>query len=141
MGSPRLLRTLTGHRPFSSPHLGRGRSPLVDLVHLVVMMNSHAKTAPAHDPPTDLSDQDDGAGSDSGTAGSVNSVVEGVLTLSQLCAQLEVSTQTIYDLRCQGRGPRGFRVGRELRFRASEIDAWLSRLEREDELRHRTGGR
>ena len=64
------------------------------------------------------------------------SLIDGVLSLSELCAQLHVSAQTIYDLRSQGRGPRGFRVGRELRFRVSEIDAWLTRLESEDDRRH-----
>ncbi|MEP7088920.1 MAG: helix-turn-helix domain-containing protein [Nocardioidaceae bacterium] len=64
------------------------------------------------------------------------SLVDGVLSLSELCAQLQVSAQTIYDLRSQGRGPRGFRVGRELRFRASEIEAWLTRLESDDDQRH-----
>lgn len=59
-----------------------------------------------------------------------------VLTLSALAAQLGVSVQTMYDLRSQGRGPRGFRVGRELRFRVSEIEAWLARLEEADALRH-----
>ena len=67
------------------------------------------------------------------------SLVDDVLTLSELCAQLEVSAQTIYDLRSQGRGPRGFRVGRELRFRLSEIEAWLTRLESEDDRRHQLG--
>ena len=65
-----------------------------------------------------------------------SSLADGILSLSELCAQLHVKTQTIYDLRSQGRGPRGFRVGRELRFRASEIDAWLARLESEDDQRH-----
>ncbi|MBJ7353981.1 MAG: helix-turn-helix domain-containing protein [Thermoleophilaceae bacterium] len=64
------------------------------------------------------------------------SLIDGVLSLSELCNQLQVSAQTIYDLRSQGRGPRGFRVGRELRFRISEIDAWLMRLESEDDRRH-----
>ena len=54
-----------------------------------------------------------------------SSTLDPVLTLSQLATQLGVSVQTLYDLRCQGRGPRGFRVGRELRFRVSEIDAWI----------------
>ncbi len=63
------------------------------------------------------------------------SLVDGVLSLSQLSAQLQVSAQTIYDLRSQGRGPRGFRVGRELRFRVSEIEAWLTRLESDDDRR------
>lgn len=60
-----------------------------------------------------------------------------VVTLSELCAHLHVPIQTLYDLRSQGRGPRGFRVGRELRFRAGEIEAWLASLEAEDARRHR----
>ncbi|WP_372734559.1 helix-turn-helix transcriptional regulator [Nocardioides sp.] len=59
-------------------------------------------------------------------------VIESVVSLSELCAHLGVNAQTIYDLRSQGRGPRGFRVGRELRFRVSEVEAWLDRLERAD---------
>ncbi|QLQ09715.1 MAG: helix-turn-helix domain-containing protein [Nocardioidaceae bacterium] len=59
-----------------------------------------------------------------------------VLSLSELAARLRVSNQTIYDLRSQGRGPNGFRVGRELRFRLSEVDAWLARLEEADAHRH-----
>ena len=59
-----------------------------------------------------------------------------VLTLAQLAAQLGVSVQTLYDLRSQGRGPRGFRVGRELRFRVGEVDAWLAQLEADDAERH-----
>lgn len=38
-----------------------------------------------------------------------------VVTIAESAAHLEVSVQTHYDLRCQGRRPRGFRVGRELR--------------------------
>lgn len=59
-----------------------------------------------------------------------------VLTLSQLAAQLGVTVQTLYDLRSQGRGPRGFRVGRELRFRVSEVDTWLAQMEADDAERH-----
>jgi excisionase family DNA binding protein len=63
--------------------------------------------------------------------------LDSVLSLSELAARLGVSVQTIYDLRSQGRGSRGFRVGRELRFRVSEIDAWLARMEEADSARHR----
>lgn len=58
--------------------------------------------------------------------------IEPVVSLSELAARLGVSPQTIYDLRSQGRGPRGFRIGRQLRFRTSEVDAWLRRLEDND---------
>jgi excisionase family DNA binding protein len=68
-------------------------------------------------------------------------LIEQVLSLTELCAHLQVSAQTIYDLRSQGRGPRGFRVGRELRFRISEIEAWLERMEQDDDQRHSVGGR
>ncbi|WP_419702858.1 helix-turn-helix transcriptional regulator [Promicromonospora sp. NFX87] len=57
---------------------------------------------------------------------------EPVLTMSELAATLRVSTQAIYDLRRTGRGPRAIRVGKELRFRRSEVEAWLVQMENED---------
>jgi len=62
----------------------------------------------------------------------VRDLFEPVLTLADLASYLQVPVQTLYDLRTQGRGPRGFRVGRCLHFRKSEIDAWLAGLEHED---------
>jgi excisionase family DNA binding protein len=59
-----------------------------------------------------------------------------VVTMSQLASQLGVSVQTLYDLRSQGRGPRGFRVGRELRFRVGEVDSWLAQMEADDAGQH-----
>lgn len=57
-------------------------------------------------------------------------LIEQVLSLSELCAHLQVTAQTIYDLRSQGRGPRGFRVGRELRLLARPrlLQRWLRAL-------------
>jgi excisionase family DNA binding protein len=66
--------------------------------------------------------------------------IEPVLSMSELAGRLGVSVQTIYDLRSQGRGPCGFRVGRELRFRVSEVDSWLARMEEADAQRHRPRG-
>jgi hypothetical protein len=43
---------------------------------------------------------------------------ESILSLSGLAARLGVTAQTICDLRSQGRGPHGFRIGRQLKFRA-----------------------
>lgn len=59
--------------------------------------------------------------------------LEPVLTTSALAAHLGVPVQTIHDLRHAGRGPRGFRVGRELRYRLSEVNAWLAQLEQGDQ--------
>ena len=64
-----------------------------------------------------------------------------MMTLSELATFLSVSNQALYDLRSQGRGPRGFRVGRQLRFRASEIEAWLAAMEADDARRHPPRGR
>jgi excisionase family DNA binding protein len=96
--------------------LGRSRLRAAGLAHLQVMDATTRRDDRAAGPRFDL--------------------IEQVLSLSQLCEHLQVSAQTIYDLRSQGRGPRGFRVGRELRFRISEVDAWLERMERDDERRH-----
>lgn len=63
-------------------------------------------------------------------------VLEPALSIHELAVQLGVKVQALYDLRCQGRGPTGFRVGRHLRFRRSEVEAWLARLEAEDAERH-----
>lgn len=57
-----------------------------------------------------------------------------VLTLAQLANLLGVPVQTLYDLRSHGGGPKGFRVGRQLRFRLAEVQAWLARLEDEDSV-------
>jgi excisionase family DNA binding protein len=70
---------------------------------------------------------------------SLSSDFESLLSISDLAAHLGVPIQTIYDLRHHGRGPHGFRIGRELKFRASEIEAWLRRLEEDDERRSQVG--
>ena len=58
--------------------------------------------------------------------------LEPLMNIEELAEYLGVPVQTLYDLRAQGRGPRGFRVGRCLHFRKSEVEAWLAGLEEED---------
>lgn len=86
-----------------------------------------ARSVPAH-----LSDMD--------SEPRISPTADSIITLSELAQQLGVPVQTLYDLRSQGRGPRGFRIGRELRFRAAEVDAWLLRLEDQDRARHLPAG-
>jgi len=108
MASRHLVSTKSFPGTGSSPRLGRSRPGPARPVHLACMeTTTHPQT---------------GLGP--------------VLSLSQLAAQLGVSVQTLYDLRSQGRGPRGFRVGRELRFRVSEVDTWLAQMEADDAERH-----
>ncbi|WP_228479327.1 helix-turn-helix transcriptional regulator [Microbacterium atlanticum] len=54
--------------------------------------------------------------------------LEPMLTTSELAEYLGVHVQAIYDLRADGRGPTGIRVGRELRYRISDVRSWLDRL-------------
>lgn len=108
MASQQKLSTKSIRSQGPSVRLGRSRPAAARLEHLVCMT----------------------------TTTSSETALGPVLTLSQLAAQLGVTVQTLYDLRSQGRGPRGFRVGRELRFRVSEVDAWLAKLEADDAERH-----
>lgn len=121
MATPRLLRALRTDGRDPSRLLGRPRQLPGVLGHLRVMETENVRDTSGH--------------------ATMLSLVDGVLSLSELSAQLQVSAQTIYDLRSQGRGPRGFRVGRLLRFRVSEIEAWLTRLESDDGRRHQPRSR
>lgn len=85
------------------------------------------QSAPAH-----LSDMDSDA--------RFSPAADSVITLQELAQQLGVTVQTLYDLRSQGREPNGFRIGRQLRFRTAEVEAWLLRLEDQDRDRHRPDG-
>jgi excisionase family DNA binding protein len=54
--------------------------------------------------------------------------LEPVLTTSELAEYLGVQAQAIYDLRTDGRGLSGIRVGREIRYRISVVVRWLDGL-------------
>lgn len=54
--------------------------------------------------------------------------LEPVVTTSELAEYLGVHVQAIYDLRNNGRGPSGIRVGREIRYRVSDVRRWLDGL-------------
>jgi excisionase family DNA binding protein len=54
--------------------------------------------------------------------------LEPILTTSELAEYLGVHVQAIYDLRSDGRGPTGIRVGREIRYRVSDVLHWLDDL-------------
>ncbi len=116
MASQHLVSTKSTHRPRFSGRLDPSGSGSARLAHLCDMET----TAQRH----------------TGNGPSTAHGLDPVVTMSQLASQLGVSVQTIYDLRSQGRGPRGFRVGRELRFRLSEIDSWLAQMEADDAERH-----
>ena len=53
--------------------------------------------------------------------------LEPLLTVQELADYLGVPVATIYGWRYRREGPPGFRVGRHLRFRWSDIEEWITR--------------
>lgn len=53
---------------------------------------------------------------------------EPLLSPQELADYLEVPVKTIYSWRHRNKGPRGFRVGKHLRFRCRDVEAWLADL-------------
>ncbi len=49
-----------------------------------------------------------------------------LLSVQDLADYLGVPVATIYTWRHRGHGPPGFRVGRHLRFRTSDIAHWIT---------------
>lgn len=50
-----------------------------------------------------------------------------LLTVEELAEYLGVPVATLYQWRYRREGPKGFRVGRHVRYRWSEIEAWVER--------------
>jgi excisionase family DNA binding protein len=48
-----------------------------------------------------------------------------LMTPDEVAGYLGVPRQTLLSWRCVGKGPRGIRVGRHLRYRRSDLDAWV----------------
>ena len=52
-------------------------------------------------------------------------LLDRLLTVEDLAKYLEVPVATIYAWRYRRQGPAGFRVGRHLRFRLSDVETWI----------------
>jgi excisionase family DNA binding protein len=59
------------------------------------------------------------------TATAGESHLHQLLTPDQLSDWLQVPKQTVYRWRTRGDGPRGFRVGKHLRFDRGDVEQWL----------------
>ena len=51
--------------------------------------------------------------------------IESLLTVSQVARLVGVAPRTVWRMLADGRTPHPIRVGRLVRFRASEVDAWI----------------
>lgn len=57
-------------------------------------------------------------------------VEKNYLTIDDLAAELQIPKRTIYYWRAQSpkQGPKGFTVGKHVRFRRADVDAWVESL-------------
>ena len=53
-----------------------------------------------------------------------------LMSTEALAEYLGIPTTTIYKWRVQGTAPRGIKIGRHIRYRASEVRRWLDEKER-----------
>ncbi|HZD24135.1 MAG TPA: helix-turn-helix domain-containing protein [Acidimicrobiia bacterium] len=53
------------------------------------------------------------------------SVLDPLLSVQDLAAYLDLPVATLYAWRYRGLGPSGFRVGRHIRYRQSDVDRWI----------------
>jgi excisionase family DNA binding protein len=56
-----------------------------------------------------------------------SSALEAMLKPQDVAEFLGVPVATLYRWRYEGEGPRAVRVGRHLRYRPAEVEAWLDR--------------
>jgi len=48
-----------------------------------------------------------------------------LLDVDEASAYLTIPVKTLYVYRVDGRGPRAIKIGRHLRYRRSDLDAWI----------------
>lgn len=55
----------------------------------------------------------------------MRTMASSLLSPAELAAYLGVPLKSIYRWRTTGDGPRGIRVGKHVRYRPADVDAWL----------------
>lgn len=61
------------------------------------------------------------------TQNDVTVTVPRLLSVDDLAGWLNVPKQTIYEWNCGRKGPKRFRVGKHIRYRAEDVLTWLNR--------------
>jgi len=51
--------------------------------------------------------------------------VERLMSIDDVAQMLGIPVRTLYAWRTTGKGPRGIRVGRWVRYRRADVEAWL----------------
>ena len=53
--------------------------------------------------------------------------LERLMSINEVADILGIPAATLYGWRYKGEGPRGYRVGRFVRYRRSAVEAWLEK--------------
>lgn len=61
-----------------------------------------------------------------GTKMNDTDTLEPLLTIDEVSAYMQTPKKTLYTWRSAGRGPRCMKFGGNLRYRRSDVDAWLN---------------
>ena len=48
------------------------------------------------------------------------------MTIDEVAAYTQLPKNTLYKMRSQGHGPRAARLGKHLRYRKNDVDAWIA---------------
>jgi len=64
-----------------------------------------------------------------------------LLSVQDLAAYLDVPVATIYAWRYRRQGPAGFKAGRHLRYRQTDIDRWISERVQDEASLHQQAHR
>ncbi|HEY9412635.1 MAG TPA: helix-turn-helix domain-containing protein [Jiangellaceae bacterium] len=62
------------------------------------------------------------------TTTTLATIPEPLWAVEDVAAYLGIPTKTIYEWRCKDYGPKGFRVGRYVRYRREDVEAWLDSI-------------
>lgn len=60
------------------------------------------------------------------TQHSIPAVLDRLLTPHEVAETLQIPPTTLYQWRHQGKGPRAARIGKHLRYRATDLEAWVT---------------
>jgi excisionase family DNA binding protein len=55
-------------------------------------------------------------------------VTDALLSIDDLATLIQVPVKTVYNWRTEGKGPKGIKLGKHVRFRRADVEAWLDRL-------------
>ena len=66
------------------------------------------------------------------TTAAAPNATRSLLSPAELAAYLDIPLATIYRWRSQRDGPPGIRVGRHVRYRVADIEAWLEQQQDRD---------